>query len=144
VFRHGARVLRSGTFAWSSLSFPEIVLERLTPIGALHAVRLMMAVWWVWIFTSWLWSGSAGDAGLSVGIDAATDLQYGDDRRADCGGRAGGDIAPRRAPSGRRAPMARAGSHAASHRGLAAGKVCDDHLRFLRCVTRVRRFQILS
>src|SRR5882724_6155887 len=30
------------------------LLAHLTPLGALQATLLMMAVWWVWIYTSWI------------------------------------------------------------------------------------------
>ncbi|MET0754617.1 MAG: low temperature requirement protein A [Pseudoxanthomonas sp.] len=30
------------------------LLERLTPLGALQTLLLFMAVWWLWIFTSWV------------------------------------------------------------------------------------------
>jgi len=30
------------------------LLAHLTPLGALQTGLLMMAVWWVWIYTSWI------------------------------------------------------------------------------------------
>jgi low temperature requirement protein LtrA len=39
-------------FAVTQLSY--FLLHHLTPLGAVQTCLLLMAVWWVWIYTSWV------------------------------------------------------------------------------------------
>jgi low temperature requirement protein LtrA len=41
-------------FVFAVTQLSHTLLENLTPLGALHTTLLMMAVWWVWIYTSWV------------------------------------------------------------------------------------------
>jgi low temperature requirement protein LtrA len=40
-------------FVFAVTQLSHSLLADLTPIGVVHAILLMMAVWWVWIYTSW-------------------------------------------------------------------------------------------
>lgn len=41
-------------FVFAITQLSHTLLEHLTPMGVLHAVLMLMAVWWVWIYTSWV------------------------------------------------------------------------------------------
>jgi low temperature requirement protein LtrA len=41
-------------FVFAVTQLSHALLEDFTPAGALHAALLLMAVWWVWIYTSWV------------------------------------------------------------------------------------------
>jgi low temperature requirement protein LtrA len=41
-------------FVFAVTQLSHALLADLTPLGLLHAALLMMAVWWVWIYTSWV------------------------------------------------------------------------------------------
>ena len=41
-------------FVFAVTQISHALLEDFTPAGALHAALLLMAVWWVWIYTSWV------------------------------------------------------------------------------------------
>jgi low temperature requirement protein LtrA len=41
-------------FVFAVTQLSHALLAHLTPLGLLHAALLMMAVWWVWIYTSWV------------------------------------------------------------------------------------------
>ena len=46
-------------FVFAVTQLSHALLEDFTPAGALHAALLLMAVWWAWIYTSWVtnWLG---------------------------------------------------------------------------------------
>jgi low temperature requirement protein LtrA len=57
--REGARVtfvelFFDLVFVFAVTQISHGLIEHLTPEGLVHAVLLLMAVWWVWIFTSWV------------------------------------------------------------------------------------------
>lgn len=41
-------------FVFAVTQLSHALLGHLTPLGVVHAILLMMAVWWVWIYTSWV------------------------------------------------------------------------------------------
>jgi low temperature requirement protein LtrA len=41
-------------FVFAVTQLSHLLLARLTPLGLLQTVLLLMAVWWVWIYTSWV------------------------------------------------------------------------------------------
>ena len=41
-------------FVFAVTQLSHTLLEHLQPLGALQTALLMMAVWWVWIYTSWV------------------------------------------------------------------------------------------
>ena len=41
-------------FVFAVTQLSHSLLEHLTPLGALQTALLLMAVWWVWIYTSWV------------------------------------------------------------------------------------------
>jgi low temperature requirement protein LtrA len=41
-------------FVFAVTQLSHFLLHHFTPLGALQAVLLLMAVWWVWIYTSWV------------------------------------------------------------------------------------------
>jgi low temperature requirement protein LtrA len=41
-------------FVFAVTQLSHLLLEHLSLLGALHTTLLLMAVWWVWIFTSWV------------------------------------------------------------------------------------------
>jgi low temperature requirement protein LtrA len=41
-------------FVFAVTQVSHSLLQQQTPLGALHAVLMLMAVWWVWIYTSWV------------------------------------------------------------------------------------------
>ena len=40
-------------FVFAVTQLSHSLVEDMTPVGALHTVILLMAVWWVWVYTSW-------------------------------------------------------------------------------------------
>ena len=41
-------------FVYAVTQLSHILLAQFTPLGALHTAMLFVAVWWVWIYTSWV------------------------------------------------------------------------------------------
>ncbi len=41
-------------FVFAVTQLSHTLLKQLTPVGALHTGLLFLAVWWVWIYTSWI------------------------------------------------------------------------------------------
>jgi low temperature requirement protein LtrA len=41
-------------FVFAVTRLSHALLEHLTPLGAVQTLMLMMAVWWVWIYTTWI------------------------------------------------------------------------------------------
>jgi low temperature requirement protein LtrA len=41
-------------FVFAITQLSHLLLGRLTPFGALQTLLLLMAIWWVWIYTSWV------------------------------------------------------------------------------------------
>ena len=48
------------------------LLEHLTPLGALQAAILLLAVWWAWIYTAWItnWLDPDKPAGSAAAVRA--------------------------------------------------------------------------
>ena len=41
-------------FVFAVTQLSHTLLEHLSPLGVLQTALLLMAVWWVWIYTSWV------------------------------------------------------------------------------------------
>jgi low temperature requirement protein LtrA len=41
-------------FVYAVTQLSHLLLSQFTPLGALHTAMLFVAVWWVWIYTSWV------------------------------------------------------------------------------------------
>jgi low temperature requirement protein LtrA len=41
-------------FVFAITQLSHLLMEHFTPSGAAQTLLLMLAVWWVWIFTSWV------------------------------------------------------------------------------------------
>ena len=41
-------------FVFSISQLAHTLAEHFTPLGALEAIMLIFAVWWVWVFTAWV------------------------------------------------------------------------------------------
>jgi len=41
-------------FVFATTQLSHFLLEHFTPLGALQAAMLLLALWWVWIFTTWV------------------------------------------------------------------------------------------
>jgi low temperature requirement protein LtrA len=41
-------------FVFAITQLSHFLLEHFTPLGAVHTALLLMAVWWVWVYTTWI------------------------------------------------------------------------------------------
>ena len=56
-------------FVFAVTQISHTLLGRFTPLGALQTTLLFLAVWWVWVYTSWM-AQSRNDAGPDPAVRA--------------------------------------------------------------------------